>query len=137
MKVRRATRYHCDHCNRGYWTKRSAQIHERTCFFAAVRDCPTCEKVQIVKEDLDLVPQDEHETDSWPGWVNRVSVNRDGCPKCILAAITQIAKRDGMKRYNVDDVCIQDLGFDYEVAHKAFAERRVREDAINKEPPPF
>ena len=43
MHTRKAIRYICDHCNKGFWNKAKAIKHERDCYYdPSNKCCGTC-----------------------------------------------------------------------------------------------
>ena len=113
MRIKRAWRYYCDHCDKSGGSKGHMVRHEATCTANPARVCGICQRVGVAAEMLaattaalqkrmpappalltgdalgDLIATVGRETENAPHDVSALRALVDGCPACMLAAVRQ------------------------------------------------
>ena len=82
MKSRHVLRYICDHCNEGYWEKKSCLRHEPLCLKNPDRVCISCKDLGVTQKP----PSAYSDCYDWYGDVDALRTLAQGCPVCMLAA---------------------------------------------------
>jgi hypothetical protein len=86
MRIR--TRLYCDYCEKGFWTRSSAEKHNHSCTLNPLRICGFCINYRIDQKPLTTLRAVLSQTKLDRG-VAELRELAKGCPACMYAALRQ------------------------------------------------
>jgi hypothetical protein len=86
MRIR--TRWYCDYCEKGFWTRSSAEKHNHSCTLNPLRICGFCINCRIDQKPLTTLRAVLSQTKLDRG-VAELRELAKGCPACMYAALRQ------------------------------------------------
>ena len=90
MKQRRVWRYTCDHCKKSGCRKDAIRDHEACCFKNPNRRCRVCETQWPLEQLIaPMAALANIEKQNEAALIRAISDAVEGCPACILSALTQ------------------------------------------------
>ena len=86
--IRTRTRWYCDYCKKGFWTRIGAEKHNRACTLNLLRICGSCLTKQLHQQPLTTLRAVLSQTKLDHG-VAELRELTQGCPACMYAALRQ------------------------------------------------